>query len=94
METISIDDIREQLAKDDAEGLDSNSLFEIMLCGCTGYNNYSDEECMEWYLNKGHLWNDEITPETPEKIAIVLGSDGKPKFEVFQQYQDVSFESL
>lgn len=94
MKTISIDDIRESLAMEDAGSIDAPDLFDVMLKGYVGYNQHKDEDCLDWYLERDSLLDCDLEDEDPVKVAIVLGSDGKPKFEVFQHYQEFCFKEI
>ena len=94
MKTISIDEIRVALATDDAEGLDGLCLFDIMLDGAIGYNNISDEDCLEYYINKESFYECGSNCEEPTKIAVVLGKDGKPKFDIIQECQDIGYKLI
>jgi hypothetical protein len=86
MITISIQEIRESLAKDDAEGLDGPALYEIMLNGCAGYSNHSSEDCIEWFLWKGRLLNFDLDDsDKPVKVARIVDSN-RMELGVVEQY--------
>jgi hypothetical protein len=94
MKTIKIDTIREELAKEDAEGMSGDMIAEMLLDGFTGYAHYEDTECLDWYIQRGNFLDMLLNSEEPTKIAIILDGKGRPKFEIFQECQDVTFEEI
>jgi hypothetical protein len=47
---LTLDDIKERLANNDVELLDDRDLFDLFMNGCTGWNNFIPEECIENYV--------------------------------------------
>lgn len=92
MKTVSIEEIREKLARDDAEGLDGPALYEIMLNGCTGYANHSNEDCIEWFLWKGDLLSFDLEDnDSPVQVARIVDSNGMELGIVEQYCNELAF---
>ncbi len=63
-------DMEEQLAKNDAENMDFDYIYEGMLCGIRGYTEYTDEELEQAYNNdfSFNLEENEIYKIKPEQL--------------------------
>jgi hypothetical protein len=92
MKTLTIQIIREVLAQDDAENIDEyRDKFQIYMDGCPGYNNIDAETCMDYYINKGYLFDGSLEDETPVDVAQVVDEEGKVLFIVSQCCSELSF---
>jgi len=95
MKTTTIQEIRETLARDDAEGInDYKDKFQIYLEGCPGYNNIDAETCVGYYLNKSYLLDSSLEDsEIPVDIAYVTNETGDVLFIISQYCQELSYRS-
>jgi hypothetical protein len=86
MKIISIQEIREKLAGEDAENIyEYKDLYDVFLNGCSGYTQFKDEDCVEWYVARGHLYNSHLEDEEPVEVAHIT-NDNKELLYVVHQY--------
>lgn len=91
MKTINILEVKENLARLDAENLDGRDLYELFLEGYQGYLNYSDRDCLDWYIDKGEMYDSEVDDEDQVQLAVVIDKEKNPIFNVFQHQGRVYF---
>jgi hypothetical protein len=93
MKQIFMYQIREYLAKGDAEGIDEYSdLYEIYLNGCIGYNNMENEDCIDYYLSR--VYPDMFVEDSVQVKVLEILDDGTREVvaNVYQENSDITLE--
>lgn len=91
--TMSMAEIRESLARDDAESInDYRDRFDIFLNGCPGYNNYENDDCIDYYIQR-HYPDMSVDDENPIEVLHVLDDgNGKVFAKIVQHQGDVQID--
>jgi hypothetical protein len=91
--TLYMAEIREALAKEDAESqFDYADMVEIFLNGCPGYNSYENDDALDYYLQR-HYPDMNVDDGNPVVVLQVLDDgNGQPIAEVIQHQNDVQVE--
>lgn len=92
---ITMTEIRESLAKADAEDInDYRDRFDIFLNGCPGYNNYENDDCIDYYIQR-HYPDLDLEDDTPIVLMEVLDDgNGKVFVKIIQHQGDVQVEFI
>ena len=97
METkvMSMAEIRESLARDDAENVyEYRDMFEIFLNGCPGYNSYENNDCIDYYIQRHYpiFYLDDEDPV--EVLQVVDDGNGAIIAKIIQHQSDVDVEFI
>lgn len=93
MKQMTMAEIRESLAKDDAENIDDyRDKFDIFLNGCPGYNNYENDDCIDYYIQRNFPdWD--VEDDNPVVLMEVLDDgNGQVFAKVIQHEGEVDIE--
>lgn len=93
MKTVTIEDIRFELAQADAENLDYRELIQVFLDGCRGYRNFTDEDVIDFYITNNHLLVEDWDDTNPTfEVLQVLDPEGADYYMVYQDHGELNFK--
>ncbi len=93
MKQMTMAEIRESLAKDDAENIyEYRDMFDVFLNGVPGYNNFENDDCIDYYIQRHYPDYDVEDNEPIEILHILDDGNGKIMAKVTQHEDEVKVE--
>ena len=95
MKEITINQIREELAAQDADNTETRTLFDVFLDGCPGYANTEPWECLDYYVQRGGFLDLCLEDnDAPVPVGRVIDDTGKLLFTAEQYCQEVQIKEV
>lgn len=94
-DSMKLIDIREALAMNCVEGIYKDmELMQIYMEGFTGYNNESDDDVVDWYVNQ-NFPEMGINDDEPTEVLTITKDDGVTvAFKVIQHQSDIEIKKV